>query len=182
MKDKIKIVIYQNDELPAFAGYLSPSLKEMDKAVVGLSIENLVATVAMKDIAPDELPYFIAESIMHEVIHVLEDWADVEFSEERVDLIIQAYQEKYKSMKETMSNAEEFLNDNPVPNQKRTALIDGKSVDIEEIKQKLQSGEAEWHTYDEVFPKTFDPEDCDGSCGSICDGSCHDLESGYNEV
>lgn len=30
-------------------------------------------------------------------------------------------------------------------------------------------------------PFPFDPDDCDGSCGSICDGSCHDLESGYYE-
>lgn len=30
--------------------------------------------------------------------------------------------------------------------------------------------------------RTFDPDDCDGSCGSICDGNCHDLESGYYHI
>lgn len=35
-----------------------------------------------------------------------------------------------------------------------------------------------WKTYP---AKSFNPDDCDGSCGSICDGSCHDLESGYFE-
>jgi hypothetical protein len=40
---------------------------------------------------PSEIPYFIAESMMHEVIHAIEKWADVEFWEERVEALIHKY-------------------------------------------------------------------------------------------
>jgi hypothetical protein len=34
---------------------------------------------------------------MHEVIHALEEWLDVAFSEEKVEELILKYQEKYKN-------------------------------------------------------------------------------------
>jgi hypothetical protein len=47
------------------------------------------------DLDKKDLPYFVAESLMHEVIHVLEAWAGVEFSEDRVEELLTKYREKY---------------------------------------------------------------------------------------
>jgi hypothetical protein len=58
-----------------------------------LSIENFAWLIKDGEIDKEELPYFIAETIVHEVIHVLEDWAGVEFNEEKVDKIISKLKE-----------------------------------------------------------------------------------------
>lgn len=37
----------------------------------------------------------VAECIMHEVVHVLEEWAGVAFSEKKVEALIKNYRKKY---------------------------------------------------------------------------------------
>lgn len=79
----------QHDGIPAFAGF-EPGATGNGKAFCVLNVAAFLdALEAGLDHA--DLPYIIAESMMHEVIHVLEQWAVVEFSEERVDALLEKY-------------------------------------------------------------------------------------------
>lgn len=64
-------------------------------AHIVLNLGAFIAAVKTGDMDPAEVPYVIAESIMHEVMHVLEEWAGAEFSEDRIEAITDAYNEKY---------------------------------------------------------------------------------------
>lgn len=89
----MQVEISQDDFMPAFGAYVAGSAKQ-GPALVRLNLEALLGTVAMGDVEPADLPYFVAETIMHEVMHALEDWAGVAFSEDRVEAMIAAYQAK----------------------------------------------------------------------------------------
>lgn len=88
-----KIEIYQADGIEGFACYLADS-GPCGPALVGLNVEAFLGTVVMGHVEASELPYAVAESIMHEVIHVLEEWAGVEFSEDRVEALIAEYRKE----------------------------------------------------------------------------------------
>ena len=88
--------VYQQDWMPGFAAFLDDgSMQKEAKAAIVLNLGGIIATVATGDVDKKDVPYFVAESIMHEVIHAIEAWADVEFSEERVDELLEKYAEKY---------------------------------------------------------------------------------------
>ena len=100
-KPDVSITIYQADWIPGFAAYLhNYSLERPGKAHVVLNLGSLLSCVAAGDLERDELPYIVAECIMHEVIHVLEAWAGKEFSEERVEALIEKYRAKYPPVEE----------------------------------------------------------------------------------
>jgi len=95
-KEDIKIEIYQQDWMEGFAAFLDDgSMEKGANPKVLLNLGAFLATVKSGDIEQKDLPYFIAECIMHEVIHVLENWANVEFNEEKVHALIEKYQKKY---------------------------------------------------------------------------------------
>lgn len=97
MKKNISIEIYQHDWIPGFAAFHNDGqLKKNAKAHVVLNLGACLGAAALKDIKKEELPYLIAETIMHEVVHVLESWAEVEFSEEKVHALTEKYNKKYK--------------------------------------------------------------------------------------
>jgi hypothetical protein len=98
MKDKIRIEIRQQDWIPGFAAFMEGSLKATGKAHVILNVGSLMALVKKKTIKSKEIPYFVAECLMHEVVHVLEEWAEVSFSEKKIHELIEKYQEKYKKI------------------------------------------------------------------------------------
>jgi len=92
---EISIEVFQQDWIPGFAAYLDDgSLKEGAPAHVVLNLGSTLAVVEQGGIEKDEVPYFVAENIMHEVIHVLEAWANVEFNEDRVEQLIEKYREE----------------------------------------------------------------------------------------
>src|SRR5690606_21924849 len=88
------IEVRQQDWIPGFAAYEARSGVH-GPAHVALNIGSLVTMVAMGDLPASELPYVVAESIMHEVVHVLEEWAGVECNEDRVEALIEAYRAAY---------------------------------------------------------------------------------------
>ena len=98
LKNSISIEVYQEDWIPGFAAYHIGTLTKEAKAHVVLNIGSLLALVGDGSIQREELPYVVAESLMHEVIHVLEEWAGVEFSEERVHALTEAYTKKYSKL------------------------------------------------------------------------------------
>lgn len=94
LKNDLTIEVYQQDWIPAFAAFADDySIQENAKAHVVINLGSILSTVKAGDIDKKEVPYFIAECIMHEVIHALESWADVEFNEERVEALINKYNE-----------------------------------------------------------------------------------------
>jgi hypothetical protein len=93
MKPELKIEIRQQDWIPGFAAFADDGAIKQGTAHVVLNVGALMAAVAAKDMPASEIPYVVADSIMHEVIHALEAWAGVEFSEERVEALIEKYRD-----------------------------------------------------------------------------------------
>lgn len=91
------IEVRQADFIPGFAAFAAGSVTDGGPAKVVLNVGDLVALVHTGEVPAAELPYIVAESIMHEVVHVLEEWAGVEFSEERVEDLIARYTEAARS-------------------------------------------------------------------------------------
>jgi hypothetical protein len=90
----VKADVVQADGIQGFACYLSPSMKDR-RCIIGLNVEAFMGCVATGQIKQKDLPYILAESIMHEVIHALEEWAKVKFSHRKVNKLIKAYSEHY---------------------------------------------------------------------------------------
>lgn len=108
LSDHLKIEVFQEDWAPGFAAFGEGSVEHQGHAHVVLNLGALMSTVANKDVEPADIPYMVAETIMHEVVHALEEWAGVEFSEERVEALVQAYREKYRDEEPRPNPAEEF--------------------------------------------------------------------------
>jgi hypothetical protein len=90
-KKKFKITAYKNDDLDGFAAYKAGSIKDEGGGIAILNIEaNLVAGIE-NDIPLKEM---LVETLMHEVGHALEEWYDLEFSEDRIEKIIESYRNK----------------------------------------------------------------------------------------
>ena len=86
------IEVHQHDWMPGWAALDADSLKR-GPAHVALNVGALIAAVEVGDLAPADVPYVVAESIMHEVVHVLEGWAGVEFDEDRVEALLERYRQ-----------------------------------------------------------------------------------------
>lgn len=86
------IPFYQHDWIPGFAAFASPESSDAKPFIV-LNLGACLGAVECGDIEKGELPYMIAESLMHEIVHALEHWAGVEFSEERVEGLLKRYRE-----------------------------------------------------------------------------------------
>lgn len=98
-REKFKIEVYQQDWMPGFAAFLDDGSIRKGTAHVALNIGALISAVATHDIEKKDLPYVVAESLMHEIVHALEAWAGVEFDEDKVEDLIAQYREKYKDEK-----------------------------------------------------------------------------------
>lgn len=88
------VEFHQHDWMEGFAAFLDDGeqFNPDSKAFCVLNLGSLLATVKAGDIPAADLPYVIAESMMHEIIHVLEKWAGQEFSEERVEQLLEKYE------------------------------------------------------------------------------------------
>jgi hypothetical protein len=100
---KVKADIVQADGIKGFACYLPDSVRKNKRCIIGLNVFAFIAAIAMKQLRRKDIPYLMAECIMHEVIHAFEDWAKVEFSHRKVNKLINVYREHYleKSRKKT---------------------------------------------------------------------------------
>lgn len=101
----VTIEVLQADGIEAFACYISPTVQQ-GKAIIGLNIAASLAAAALGEVPKADLPYLIAEHLMHEVVHVLEEWAGVEFNEERVEALIAKYREAAARMPDPEEGAE----------------------------------------------------------------------------
>jgi hypothetical protein len=100
--DRIKLEVFQHDWIPGFASFHEDgSIQEGAVAHVALNLGTLLSCVDCGDLPKSDLPYMIAECLMHEAIHALESWARVEFSEDRVEALLESYRKKYRPIDET---------------------------------------------------------------------------------
>jgi hypothetical protein len=90
----IRIELFQQDWMEGFAAYLHDGTRHKDaNPHIAINVGAFMAAVNSKQITQNELPYMVAESLMHEFIHVLEAWAGVEFSEAKVENLLAKYRE-----------------------------------------------------------------------------------------
>lgn len=102
-KSPPKIEFHQHDWIPGWAAFLdfdddacaAKQINPESKAFCVLNLGAFIAAIELGDMNREDLPYHIAESMMHEVIHAIEKWVGVEFSEERIEALCAAYREKY---------------------------------------------------------------------------------------
>ena len=90
-----RVEFFQHDWLPAFAAFVPGATTPQPdaKAFCALNLAAFLEAVDCGEIERAELPYFIAETMMHEIIHALEQWAGVEFNEERVEALLGRYRD-----------------------------------------------------------------------------------------
>jgi hypothetical protein len=102
-KPTLDIKVYQHDWIPGFAAMLNDgSIDEKAEAHVVLNLGSILCAVKVGDVPREDMPYMIAECLMHEVIHVLEAWAGAEFNEDRVEALIEKYQEYLRQTTELL--------------------------------------------------------------------------------
>jgi hypothetical protein len=92
----VKADIVQADGIKGFACYVKDSAIKDKRCIIGLNVEAFMASIVNGDLKKEDVPYLIAESLMHEVMHSLEDWAKIEFSHRKINKLINAYREHYK--------------------------------------------------------------------------------------
>ena len=83
---KISVRITPDNDIPAFAGYLSGSVLEPEAKVV-VNIEAMVNASAEHDIPFDEI---FTTSVVHELSHAVQELYRREFDEDEVEAAIDA--------------------------------------------------------------------------------------------
>jgi hypothetical protein len=83
---QIKVCITPDNEIPAFAGYLSGSVREPEIKVV-VNIEAMVNAVADKE---NEITFeqIFVTSVVHELLHAVQEIYHREFDEEEVERVL----------------------------------------------------------------------------------------------
>jgi hypothetical protein len=107
-KPDIKIEVFQEDWIPGFACFNDNGLVKEAKAHVALNLGSLMDCVAGKEVEKKDIPYIIAECLMHEVIHALEAWTNVEFSDEKIEELLMRYKAWMEAQAEILPGEEEI--------------------------------------------------------------------------
>lgn len=89
------IEFYQQDFIPGFAAFLPGATTPEGNAFCVLNLGSILSTVNTRTVPAADIPYFIAESMMHELMHALEQWAGSEFSEERIEALLAKYRTEF---------------------------------------------------------------------------------------
>ena len=123
-KDNITIEVFQQDFMPGWAAFHNDgSMKREAKAHVSLNVGGLLAAVHTGELDRRKLPYMVAESLVHEAIHAFEAWAEVEFSEEKVEALLTQYRERFGRPTVWRANIARVAGQQPVtPNHVATAM------------------------------------------------------------
>lgn len=80
-REKIKIEVLKDDTIPAFGGYTTGSLKD-GKAIMVLNVDAVINASKAENIEQKEI---IVQSLMHEFGHALQEYLDMEYSEELME-------------------------------------------------------------------------------------------------
>jgi len=83
---EIKVRITPNNEIPAFAGYLTGSVRE-PVTEIAVNIEAMVNTSVDKEY-PISFEEIFTTSVVHELLHAIQDIYRREFDEEEVEKVL----------------------------------------------------------------------------------------------
>ena len=100
MSKTIRFSVTPNNDIPAFAGYLSGSVREPEAKVI-VNIEAMVNAAADKenDISFEEI---FVTSVVHEMLHAIQDIYHREFDEEEVErVLLEASEQHYGEERES---------------------------------------------------------------------------------
>lgn len=92
----MQIEFRQHDWIPGFAAFEAGST-EPGPAFCVLNLGSILCGVATGDTPKEDVPYIVAESMMHEIIHAIEEWAGVEFNCERIEGLLTKYGQAAKA-------------------------------------------------------------------------------------
>lgn len=83
----IKFSITPNNDIPAFAGYLSGSLSHAPEAKIVVNIEAMVNSAVDKD---NEITFeeIFTTSVVHEMLHAVQELYKREFDEDEVENVL----------------------------------------------------------------------------------------------
>lgn len=85
------IEVRGGDDCAGFGGYVVGSMRD-GRPLVYLNLSAALLVQLLEGVSAREV---IVETLMHEVGHALEEWADLEYSDERLERMIDAYRERY---------------------------------------------------------------------------------------
>lgn len=93
LEDAPRIEFHQHDWIPGFAAFAPDATTPSPdaRAFCVLNLGAILAAVETGDLPRADVPYIVAESMMHELMHALEQWAGCEFSEERIEALLDRY-------------------------------------------------------------------------------------------
>lgn len=87
-----RIELFQNDWMPGYGAFEVGSATR-GPAHIAINLGAFLCCIERGESDRADMPYGVAETIVHEVIHALEEWAGVEFDEQRVDALIVKYRD-----------------------------------------------------------------------------------------
>lgn len=158
------IEFHQWDWIEGFAAFIEDGqvFNEDSKAFCVLNLGSFLTAIRTENIPAHQVPYFIAESMMHEIIHVIEKWAEQEFSEGKVEELLARY---YESVKRKTLPSEERIS---IPSANEAALAwFNERVDAFGIKHPQQAQFID--TIRQGLLRTT-PEDAKGDVCPTCNG------------
>lgn len=105
MNKTIKFQIEKADGMEGFAAYRVSPAKAKHKTIL-LNVYATFLAALEEDIKPKEL---ILEHLMHEFGHAMQEFLDIEFSEEQVEKFIKSYCDKYSEQAYNEAHGDQTL-------------------------------------------------------------------------
>lgn len=98
------IRIWRDDSIPAFGGWAAGSLKELGEGVILLNVGTCLLGGIDEDgnrveMTTEDSKWLLITTMMHEFGHACQEFFDLEFTEERIDQIVQDYEAGFRSGK-----------------------------------------------------------------------------------
>lgn len=119
-KIDLKIILESDNEIPAFAGYGNHTGKEGAPKIVFNFMAMLMACAENGDTAIDYKMFF-ADSIVHEMLHMIQDIFDQAFDEKEIEHAILSAREYLKSERiNGLPGPDPDLSDFPFVNKEQT--------------------------------------------------------------
>ena len=92
-----RIEFHQADWIPGFAAFVDDGKKFTrdpdSKAFCVLNLGSFLAAIQTGDLSREDLAREVADCMCHEVLHVIEKWCGIEFSEDRVNGLLDKYRD-----------------------------------------------------------------------------------------
>ena len=85
MKKKIEIKLKPNNEIPAFAGYVNHSVADPSGPEIVFNFRAMLFSCAEHNEGSKDYKRYFADSVVHEMLHMVQDMFDQAFNEDEVE-------------------------------------------------------------------------------------------------